>query len=315
MRTAVIGAGAVGSYIAWKLSDVAKVTLFSWKKQEKACSGLFSSRIFEFIPLPLSLIENRISTIEIHFPKKKTELLLAKEIFVVNRKGFDEFLFNLAKERVKIIERKVEKVNENAEVFFSGRRKKFDLLIACDGALSAVRKSLSLPDPEFYFGLQLFINKKDFSNKAITWATEHGFFWKIPRGKRVEYGIMEKPECAKQKFYTFCKRLKIRASNLRGALIPIGPVISPYEKIFLCGDAAGICKPWSGGGIVWSFEAAEILLKYFPDLEKASRVVKKVFERRIKFYRVLGKSVRVFHFALPRKIKVDPDKIFMSFPW
>ncbi len=309
MRVAVIGAGAVGSYIAYRLGEEHRIKpyLFSWKNNHKPCSGLFSTRILDFIPLPQTLVENRLSSIEINFANEKIELKLKKEIFVIDRKKFDNFLFALAKRKANIARARVTKVDVKGNVYYARTRKKFDLVIACDGALSAVRRSLSLPDPDFYLGLQFFIKKKDLSKKAETWATEHGFFWKIPRGKRVEYGIMEKPETAKQKLYEFCEKFRLKPAKLHGALIPVGPIISPYEKIFLCGDAAGLCKPWSGGGIIWSFEAAEILIEQFPDLRKASLEVKKIFERRIKFYRILNKLVRKTNSILPRKIWFDPD--------
>lgn len=312
MKIAIIGAGAVGCYAALRLIEEfnLKPVIFDKKDKPKPCSGLFSKRILDFLPLPSSLIENEIEEVEINFPKKKITLKFNPEIFAVNRKLFDEYLLKAAKTKASFVREKVKKVDTKGNVYFDKRKRKFDIIIACDGALSTVRKSLSLPDPEFFLGLQFFVKKKTKSKKAITFATENGFFWKIPRKNEIEYGIMEKPEKAREKLFEFSKKIGVRPRKIQGALIPLGPVISPYENIFLCGDAAGLCKPWSGGGIIWSFTAVEIMIKHFPDILKASEEIKRTFERKIKLYKTLSKFVRKAYFLLPSKMKIDADWIF-----
>ena len=312
MKVAVIGAGPVGCYAALRLKDVFGITpvLFDKKTKPKPCSGLFSKRILEFIPLPESVIDNEIKEVEINFGKKKVVLNFSPELFAVNRKLFDEYLLKLAKTKAKFVNTKIKKVDKAGNVYYGRTKRKFDLIIACDGALSTVRKSLSLPEPEYFLGLQFFVKRKTNSHKAITFATEHGFFWKIPRGNSTEYGIMEKPELARKKLFEFSRRLRVKPKNIEGALIPVGPITSPYDNIFLCGDAAGLCKPWSGGGIIWSFTAVEIMLRYFSNLAKASEKVKKVFEPKIKLYKKLSTIVRKLSPLLLPKMKIDTDWIF-----
>jgi len=315
MKIAIIGAGPVGCYAAFRIAELFNIapTIFEKKnKSQKPCSGLFSKRILDFIPLPNYIIENKINQVEINFPRKKVVVEFNPKLLVVNRKLFDDYLLKIASLKSKIVKANVKSINTKGNVFFGKKRKKFDIIIACDGALSIVRKSLSLPDPEFLLGLQFFVKRKIKSSKAITWATENGFFWQIPRKDKIEYGIMESPQKAKQKLFEFSKKLKLKPKNIQGALIPIGPVISPYENIFLCGDAAGLCKPWSGGGIIWSFTAIEIMLKYFPDIYKASEKIRKIFGRKIKIYKNLSKFVRKINFILPPKIKIDTDWLFQE---
>lgn len=309
MKIAIIGAGPVGCYAAFRIAELfnVKPVIFDKKKKPKACSGLFSRRILDFIPLPKSIIENEIKEVEINFSRKKVVLKFEPELFAVNRKLFDDYLLKIARSRAEFVKAYVKNVDTKGNVFIGRKKRKFDIIIACDGALSTVRNSLSLPDPEFLLGLQFFVKRKIKDQKAITWASENGFFWKIPRKNEVEYGIMEVPERAKQKLFEFSKKLGVKPKNIQGALIPIGPITSPYENIFLCGDAAGLCKPWSGGGIIWSFTAIEIMLKYFPDISKASEKLRKIFEPKIKIYKKLSRLVRKINFVLPPKIKIDTD--------
>jgi len=53
MKVAIVGASVSGLYLAWKLSEK-KNEVFVFERKEKVggkvCSGLFSERIFEFIP-------------------------------------------------------------------------------------------------------------------------------------------------------------------------------------------------------------------------------------------------------------------------
>lgn len=310
MDIAIIGAGPIGSYIGWKLSQKGEdVTIFERKRTPyKPCSGLFSKRILEFINLPQRVVENEIDTIEIRFPKRKIILKLKQPLLVVNRKLFNNFMFSLAKGTCKIIFKNVKKINEEGEVYLSSEKKrKFDIIVGADGALSVVRKSLGISDPEMFLGIQFFRKEKNTSNTAITWATEHGFFWKIPRGKRVEYGVLEKPQTAKRVFLEFCKKLKIKPYKTESALVPIGLKISNNEKVFLCGDSAGMCKPWSGGGIVWSLTAAEIFISNFPNIEKSNKEIEKKFKKRQEIYKFLNKFVRRVYGFLPSKIQIDTD--------
>src|SRR4030042_799497 len=76
-NVAIVGAGLIGLYLGWKLSQAGhKVTIFEKKSGigGKICSSLISERLKNFIPLDQSLIENKINSCLIHFPKKTVTL-------------------------------------------------------------------------------------------------------------------------------------------------------------------------------------------------------------------------------------------------
>ena len=262
MKVAIVGAGICGLYLGWKLAERGEeVTVFEKKEKigKEVCSGLVSERILDFIPESKKLIQvdelrssrrfanahvNEINYCLIHFPQKTIRINFSKKFFVINHSELDRLVATLAeKSGAKII------LNHPINFLPEG----FDRIIGCDGAISQVRKILKLKDPKFYLGIQGFILNPQpkfggGENFVETWPTNNGFIWKIPRGKEgIEYGIIEKPGEAKKLLDNFLEGKNIQLESLNSALIPQGLIIPENSKITLCGDAAGLTKPWSGG--------------------------------------------------------------------
>jgi len=310
MKVGIIGAGICGLYLGWKLSEKGhQVTIFEKREGigKETCSGLFSERIFEFIPQSKELIQNEIEYCLIHFPKKTIILHFLKKFFVIDHAKLDNLVGNLASNSgAKIIlNSKINSIPEN-----------FEKIIACEGANSKIRNILGLKKPNFYLGIQGFLKKRDYSNVVETWATENGFLWKIPRGEEVEYGILEKPNLAKKIFEDFLAKKKIKIENQRSALIAQGFLVPKNENITLCGEAAGLTKPWSGGGVIWGLVAANFLLETFPDFKKYHKKVSMFFKKEIAISKFLKKIVYFLGFSvpyfLPKKVKIDGDFFFQK---
>ncbi len=306
-KVAIIGAGIVGTYLGWKLSEAGhKVSIFEKRKEiwQKPCSGLISERIKQFVPLPASLIENKIDFTLIHFPRKTVRLILRPPHYVISHKKLNDYLSKKAEaEGVKFFfGRDIQKVPEE-----------FDKVIGADGALSKIRDELLLPRPRFRLGLQITFEKEDFSHKVETWPTDEGFFWKIPRGKVVEYGAILSLEKGKKYFERFCKQqgIELEGREIKAALIPEGLIVPNDNSITLCGDAAGLTKPWSGGGIIWGLTAADILLKSFPDFREYQKELRRFFSFKIFKGRIVTNLVYFlgsrFPYVLPSEVSRDND--------
>ena len=307
MRIAIVGAGTIGLYLAWKLVEKGyKVTVFEKRAKfgEKPCSSLISERLKDFIPLEESIITNRISSFIIHFPKKDIILNLKTPHLIVNRKKLDESLFGFSQRAGAQI-----KFNE----FISKIPEGFDRVIGCDGALSKIRDCLFLPKPYFRQGIFFRIPCQDSSFQVETWLLKSGFLWKIPRGKEIEYGGIGKVSLIKKEFEKFCLKQKIDISKteLKTSLIPQGLIIPKTKNITLCGDSMGLTKPWSGGGMIWGLKASNMLLDNFPDFEKYHREVKNFFRLKIIKGKLLNSLVYFFGnnfpFLLPKEVKWDND--------
>ncbi len=341
MKIAVIGAGACGLYLAKNLAQRKhEVVVFEKKSTigKKCCSGLFSARLFDFVPEARALATNRINACVINFPKKSIELRFRQPFFTLDHAQLDLLLATLAVQAGAQI-----RVSEKID--FTRLRQieaKFDRVIGADGALSTVRAYLCVdPTPasktrrvrdsadsqrpnlykkidlEFWLGIQGFEQKPDKNNFVETWATKNGFLWKIPRGEDIEWGIMENPESAPKIFNDFIARKNLQLKNIKSAIIPQGLVIPKNKKITLCGDASGLTKPWSGGGVVWNLTQADILLQNFPNFLQYRKASKRFFNLRI----AAGKLAKFcayragfgFPWIIPGKVSLDSDFLLNFF--
>ena len=305
-KVAIVGAGIIGLYTASSLQKKGfDVTVFEKESLEKvgkkSCSTLVSKRVLDFISLDEEIIENRINKCLIKFKNKDVVLEFNPFHLVLNR---EKLVLKMIKEaQFKI-------VFESRKTSF----KEFDYIIGADGANSFIRKSLGLKDPKFKVGLKIEKDLKDNSDITITEKSKNGFAWYIPKGDYVEYGILETKENLKQAWRKFDKK----GLNMSFALVPQGLILPKDKKYTLVGDATGLTKPWSGGGIIWQLYEARFLVETFPDFKKYNSRVKKFFFFKIIKGRIANRIVHFvggnLSFLIPSKIKYDNDfpNIFAS---
>jgi len=308
MKIAIVGGGVNGLYLAWKLSEKNhQVTVFERKKQigeNAVCSGLFSQRILDFIPQSQNLIKNRINHVLIHFPKKTIRVDFSKEFFVIDHGQLDQLAASLAqKSGVKLI------LGQTINKIPDG----FDRIIGCDGANSFVRKSLKLKEPKYKLGIlslaearpPQFCGGRASNDYVEVWPNKTGFSWRIPRGENIEEGAIKSLDFLKE-----LSKKEIKKGE-QAKVIPQGLIIPNHSSITLCGDAAGLTKPWSGGGVIWGLFAADILLKTFPDFKKYRKSVRRFFIPKI----IISKlGMKLVYFAgfktpwlLPKKTGIESD--------
>ena len=168
-----------------------------------------------------------------------------------------------------------------------------------------------MKDPDLRLGIQGFATRPDTSNYVETWAVKNGFIWKIPRGQETEYGVISDLKNAQLFLKEFLAKNNILIERTASALIPQGLIIPQNNSVTLCGDAAGLTKPWSGGGVIWGLIASRMLLKSFPDLVKYQHTAKRFFSPRIA---LSGLAVKIVYFLgfkvpwlLPKHLKIESD--------
>ncbi|MEA3344242.1 MAG: NAD(P)-binding protein [Patescibacteria group bacterium] len=319
MKVAIVGGGISGLYLAWKLSEKGEEVWIFEKKNEignEICSGLVSERILEFIPESKKLIKNEINSAFLHFPKKTVKIKFSKNFLLISHFDLDKLVSELAqKAGAKIV------LNNN----ISSIPKGFDRIIGCDGANSFVRNNLNTEKLNHRIGILGFTkirNQQIYEEKipanilpnlsyVETWPIEKGFLWKIPYKEKIEYGIISTPLKAKKLFDNFLIKNKIFVEEEKLKLIPQNYYIPKNKSITLCGDAAGLTKPWSGGGIIWGLKAAEILLNTFPNFISYKKSMDRYFRPKIFLSKNAVKLVYFLGFKipwlLPKNNKIESD--------
>jgi flavin-dependent dehydrogenase len=322
MKVGIVGCGINGAYLAWKLSEGNEVEVFEKNNVigEKPCSELISERLWNFVPKKNDFVRNVIEELVIHFPKKDLKIKFYPKMFVVDRKLLANYIVEQAKQSgAKInLNSEVKKVffmkNKKPQLSVSGKVDEFDCLIGCDGYNSVVRRGLGIKDPLCILGIYTRIKKKPKRNVIDVYPLKNGISWVIPRQNDVEYGVYERVDIAKNEFDNFCKRMKIKPKDIHSHLIPSRLTKMYKGKVALSGDAIGLTKPWSYGGITWGLIADDILIKTFPNFKKYEEKVKDYFEPKIFYSKIALFAAKnlsgKLSFLAPKEIWFDGDWVF-----
>ncbi|MBR9682497.1 MAG: NAD(P)-binding protein, partial [Candidatus Aenigmarchaeota archaeon] len=327
MRVGIIGGGITGSYSAMKLAEAGHEVMVFEKKAKpgkEACSGLISNRIWDFVPEKKRLVEHKINKAMIYFPKKVVEFDFDPEMLVINRPALDRYVADLAKksgarfffkhEFKRVFRHKSSKPQVSIGVGKKTMVMEFDRLIGADGALSKLREQSHVKSPDYRLGLGFYQRKKSKAKAVEIWPMDKGFAWKIPRGNRTEYGILDDPKVTKKDFDKFLKKRKVRKQKLFSAVIPRGLALTDKKYIALVGDAAGLAKPWSGGGVIWGLKGAQMLTETFPDFRKYHRKANRFFAPKV-FYSKVAEKVGLYlgknyPKLVPNNFVIDSDWVF-----
>jgi len=266
----VIGAGPVGSYLASLCAESMDVLVIEEDDEAggKACSGMVSPRLIGMLPPSVKrpgLIQHTVKKAVIHFMGREFEFKKSGDAaYVLDRDVLDRRLAEHAKSSgadVMFGERVLSVKTSGQKVSVSTARHLFEANVAagCDGARSVAAKTIGSKPSEILNGLIIYTEKEDSSDFVEMWfdksLVKDGFFWRMPRGRRTEFGCIGYG----LSFPLLERFFGIEAGNISGrsaAPVPIGIAHTYGSRIVLVGDAACQTKPWSGGGITYGMIAA-----------------------------------------------------------
>lgn len=272
----IIGAGPVGSYCAYLLSKKGfKVHLF--EEHPKAglpiqCTGIVTKNIFNYVPKSREFIINHFNSVQAVSPDNSYSEIPLNE-YLLDRTKFDNFLLNKA-------------VDAGAKIHFSHRFigiknnkaifKTKDGLVGCsykyligaDGPLSKVAKSAGIyNNREFFIGMQAVVRGNFGPHTFTTFfgnKISPGFFaWVVPESSTTARVGLATKNNTNYYFQNFINALHFQPVEYQGGLIPIynSKQLVQKNNICLIGDAAGLVKSTTGGGLVPGLESAKILAK------------------------------------------------------
>jgi geranylgeranyl reductase family protein len=299
VKIAIVGCGAVGGWLAWQLARRGEdVTVIERKKRlgGKACSGLVSERIWDFLPKNEKLVENTIEEVAIHFPRKTAIARFKPRMLAFDRPAFDNYIAKLAAEagaelRLGSNFETLREERDGVVVTSDRGEERFDRVVGCDGAVSRVRAVCTSEQPRYRAGIQCFQQVKETGATADVWPTPGGFFWRIPKGSQLEWGLFERQENGWKMWKAFAAEHDLGKLPIQAAVIPEGTIVTGSKNVALCGDAAGLTKPWSGGGILWGIMSAKMLLESWPRFDRYESRMRRHFSSKIAIGRLGAKAV------------------------
>lgn len=268
----IAGGGVAGCYMASKLKGLDVLILEKDRKITLKDSGIVSTKIEKFFDVE-KFKKTEIKIMECIGPSEGSFFLKSDKPFayLLKREKFSFFLRREAKKKSEIRYEKIEdiEIKNTVKVRTNKGEHECRLLIGADGASSIVRRKLAIEDPKLVFGIMARTGKK--SNEHIRTYfnkrySEDFYSWVIPPSG--EYGLISGKN-TNENLEAFRKDFSLKKGKLFPALIPIGYTKSYSNRAILIGDACGMTKPLTGGGIIFSLTACD----------HAESIVRKAFEK------------------------------------
>lgn len=271
----IIGAGPIGSYLAYLLASQGREVHVYEEHSEIGrpvhCTGIVTSKFADIIEPDSSFVINTIDRVRLFSPNGKfAELKLGKN-YVLDRARLDQELAKGAQKADAEFHLSHKFLDyKNGKILFETdgktHAKEAGILVGADGPLSQVAKSADMfHNRKFFQGIQARAMLEN-DNAVEFFLRPGGFSWIVPESKeiaRIGSVDRENPNPYFDKLLEARLGKGYRGSVLeyQGGMIPIHnpKVQTAKDNVFLVGDAATMVKPTTGGGIVQGLLGAEAL--------------------------------------------------------
>lgn len=306
----IVGGGPGGLYAALVLARQGfKVTVFEEHDaigEPVHCTGILAAEAYAQFDLPQEAILNELTTAHFYSPfgKSISHTTSKGDVLVIDRKVFDERLSQRAQmagmtlirgERVTDIS-----ISANGVVVERGGHPPIQAracILAC-GANYTLQQRLGLGIPELFLSsAQSEVPAERLGDVELHFGLEvapKGFAWVVPvrRGAQTHarVGLMCEGNAASF-FQRFLQQISPRwgvpvESDIRPRrkMLPLAPIRKTYaDRLLVIGDAAGLVKPTTGGGIYYSLMSAKLAVEVLSDALKQNQLS----ERRLRKYEAL----------------------------
>lgn len=265
----VSGAGPSGSYLSYLLSKKGYKVLQLEEHREIGkpveCTGLVSERVFKYVRSNSRV--NEVHGANVFFPNGKSiHISKGEKTIVMYRDDFDKDVSAMAigagsdtRINARVLDAKANdsyaevKYRENGQIKYE----RGSVIVGADGANSRIRASLNYEKPgklisTYQVDSSSQLEDQDDVNVFIGSENSKGFFgWAVPAGEITRIGVGVDHVTAIKYFKNINSKFnRSQILGINAGPIPIHYIKKTYgNRSLLLGDAAGIVKPLSGGGI------------------------------------------------------------------
>ncbi|MDM7274721.1 MAG: NAD(P)/FAD-dependent oxidoreductase [Thermoprotei archaeon] len=290
MNIAVIGGGFSGLIFSLKfLKAGADVTLYEEHLRvgyPPHCTGLVSGRVVALIgEAARKSIISRYDTLTLESEGSEVRLKVLGDVYKLDRIMLEELLLEEAEARgLKVLlGSRVSRISPRGLVEVGGAVRSYDSIILAEGYYGSLRGKLGLGyfNPPVY-GVNIEYRRGDAGAGNILVSfdpqTSHKFFsWNLKVRDTILAGTgVRDPRLLKQRIRALEKKHSLSETvKTYGGPILTGPPPPKLSmgKIHVVGDAGGLNKPLTGGGLYPNSLAAELSLRLLKSVGDANRAL------------------------------------------
>ena len=282
----IVGGGPAGLYAGWKLARagfaIAQFEEHARSGEPVHCTGVLAADAFDEFELPAESILNQLQRVRFHAPSGGTidYSTPTVEAVVIDRLSFDRRLAEKATHagvrltygsRVTTVEVDAEGVTVTAGATTARAQA---CVLAC-GASYAVQRKMGLGTPRVLMhSAQAELPADRLGDVEVFFGEQiapRGFAWAVPVKRDRPYvrvGVMAEKDAGRyfrRVLDTVADRWGVDRSagcQPRQKILPLSPIERTYaNRVVVLGDAAGLVKPTTGGGIYYSLLSASLAVE------------------------------------------------------
>jgi geranylgeranyl reductase family protein len=319
----VVGAGPVGSHIAYRLANLGySVAVFEEHKtigQPVQCTGIIGRECVERYDIPSDVVLTESKSAKFFGPSGKYLSLTKDEVqaYIVDRTAMDQWLALKAQNAgaqyylsSRVIDVRKNDTKVVLDVEHNGESTSFEAraLVIASGFGTKLPYKLGLGKfGDWIAGSQMEVETRGVDEVEVYCSQDiaPGFFgWLVPTGNKMALAGLFARKAPRRHLERLIKNLKSQGKTTAGGKItsggvPLKPLTKTYaEKVLVVGDAAGQVKPTTGGGVYYGLICADIAVDVLHKAFKTGDFSAQSFSSYQKTWKkAIGKELRVGYLA------------------
>ncbi len=320
----IIGAGPVGSYLAYRLSRAGYGVVVLERKEklgeEVCCAGIIGRECFDSFAIDDGVILRQVESARLFSPSGSLLRLQRRETqaYIVDRAAFDvamyrraqgagaEYAFSCVVKDIEVGDDgvSVAATRDGTELNFAARA----VVIAAGFGSPLMEGSGLARVGDFVIGAQAEVTTTELDEIEVYFGQETapGFFaWLVPTApSQALVGLLlrRSPEHYLRKLMASLRaegKIVSAEAELCYRGISLKPSTKTYrDRVIVVGDAAGQVKPTTGGGIYYGLLCAEIAADHLHRaLESDDLSAKSLAGYQREWQRKLGRELKICYWA------------------